>query len=55
MYGITEAGHSVMMHIHNFLPYLYVEVNDKLTLGENDLNTIKDHINKKLSGMTNGV
>ena len=55
MYGITEAGHSVMMHIHNFLSYLYVEVNDKLTLGENDLNTIKDHINKKLSGMTNGV
>jgi len=24
MYGITDGGHSVMLHIHNFLPYLYV-------------------------------
>lgn len=26
MYGVTDAGNSVMAHIHNFLSYFYVEV-----------------------------
>ena len=25
MYGVTEAGNSMMMHIHGFTPYLYVQ------------------------------
>ena len=28
MYGVTENGHSVMVHIHNFLPYFYVQLQD---------------------------
>ena len=26
MYGVTEGGNSVMAHVHQFLPYFYVEV-----------------------------
>jgi len=29
MYGITEGGHSVMAHIHNFLSYFYVELSQE--------------------------
>ena len=29
MYGVTEGGHSVMAHIHQFLSYFYVEVSEK--------------------------
>jgi hypothetical protein len=41
MYGITEGGHSVMLHIHNFLPYMYVEVSDDVTLTNENLEGIK--------------
>lgn len=48
MYGVTEGGHSVMAHVHNFLSYFYVEIsdqfrNDKWT--EEDLDNIKKSIN----------
>lgn len=26
MYGVTEAGNSVMAHVHGFIPYFYVQV-----------------------------
>lgn len=48
MFGITEGGHSVMAHIHNFLPYLYVELNDKLgELNETDLKELRIDLNKQ--------
>ena len=25
MYGVTEQGNSVMVHIHGYAPYLYVQ------------------------------
>ena len=30
MFGVTEGGNSVMVHIHQFLSYFYVELNDNL-------------------------
>jgi len=48
MYGITEGGHSVMVHIHNFLPYLYVEClpNFQSKFDNNFLEKVKDKLNK---------
>jgi DNA polymerase delta subunit 1 len=49
MFGITEGGHSVSLHIHNFLPYLYVSVNrwvKELDLKQRD--ALKEEINKRL-------
>jgi hypothetical protein len=48
MYGVTEGGHSVMAHVHNFLSYFYVEIaenyrNEKWA--ESDLDQIKKSIN----------
>jgi hypothetical protein len=48
MYGVTEGGHSVLAHVHNFLSYFYVEIadqfrNDKWT--SDDLDIIKKNIN----------
>lgn len=25
MFGVTDGGHSVLCHVHGFLPYFYVE------------------------------
>lgn len=30
MYGVTEGGHSVMVHVHQFLSYFYVEMSSQL-------------------------
>lgn len=30
MYGVTEEGNSVMMHVHGFLPYFYMTCPDQL-------------------------
>jgi hypothetical protein len=47
MFGITEQGNSVMLHIHNFLPYLYVELNSTLNdLSDKDLLELKQSINE---------
>ena len=48
MYGVTEGGHSVLAHVHNFLSYFYVEIadhlrNDKWTT--EDLEVVKKSIN----------
>ena len=47
MYGITENGNSVMVHIHSFLPYLYVELSPSFTtFDDRDLTDLKAVINK---------
>jgi DNA polymerase delta subunit 1 len=52
MFGITEGGNSVMVHIHNFMPYLYVELNEKLLdLQKSDLDTLKNMINTNYKNM----
>lgn len=49
MYGITASGNSVMVHIHNFLPYLYVEVSSgEDQISEKTLTDIKDLINRMM-------
>jgi hypothetical protein len=39
MYGVTEGGNSVMVHIHNYLSYFYVEMSSEL---ENKFNLKRD-------------
>lgn len=42
MYGLTENGNSVMIHIHNFLPYLYVELKSEFqNISKNELDELK--------------
>ena len=48
MYGVTEGGHSVMAHVHNFLSYFYVEIAPqyhKDKWGTDDLDKVKASIN----------
>ncbi|KAH7911043.1 DNA polymerase family B-domain-containing protein [Hygrophoropsis aurantiaca] len=45
MFGVTEAGHSVLAHITGFAPYFYVAVPRGFDLG--DLNAFADHLNKQ--------
>lgn len=51
MYGVTEGGNSVLAHIHQFLPYLYAEVDQKYQdrqFSQSDLADIKRQLNAKL-------
>ena len=54
MYGVTEGGNSVMAHIHQFLPYLYVEMNmnsNAVKTGSfsgEDLENVKQQLCQKL-------
>ena len=50
MYGVTEGGHSVLAHVHNFLSYFYVEIADHL---RNDKWTTEDleAVKKSINGM----
>lgn len=46
MYGITENGNSVMVHIHNFLPYFYVQLNHNIKkFDDQDMIDLKAVIN----------
>lgn len=52
MYGVTEGGNSVMAHIHQFLPYLYVEVTDRFRdhiFTKEDLSEITAQLNAQLN------
>jgi hypothetical protein len=45
MYGVTENGNSVMCHIHNFLSYFYVQINQNYQKDPptpEDIESIKD-------------
>ncbi|KAF8328374.1 delta DNA polymerase [Cantharellus anzutake] len=43
MFGVTEAGHSVLAHITHFLPYFYVATPRGFT--SEDLTPFREHIN----------
>ena len=46
IFGITAGGNSVGVHVHNFTPYFYVEVDTrKITLIPSDLAEIKNYLN----------
>ena len=56
MFGITAGQNSVSMHVHNFTPYFYVKVNTAAMpkpLGPDDLQGIKDQLNKWVTNSTN--
>ncbi len=42
-FGVTQAGHSVMMHVSGFLPYFYIAAPRGLTTPE--LGAFRDHLN----------
>lgn len=46
MYGVTDAGNSVMVHAHNFEPYFYVNAWDGMT--QADLHAFGDVLNSNL-------
>ena len=46
MFGITKAGNSVAIHVHNFTPYFYVKLNSHFNPGPADLTAIKEMLNK---------
>lgn len=52
MFGITESGHSVMAHIHNFLPYLYVQLSDEFNPSDLNLTDLKKQLNHSFLRMT---
>jgi hypothetical protein len=50
MYGVTEGGHSVMAHVHNFLSYFYVEISEQF-INDDFANNDLDNIKKSINGM----
>ena len=51
MFGVTEAGNSVMAHIHQFLSYMYVEIDHEFqgeSIAEADLTDLKNRINNAM-------
>ncbi|ESK97702.1 dna polymerase delta catalytic subunit [Moniliophthora roreri MCA 2997] len=45
IYGVTEAGHSVLAHIHDFLPYFYVA--QPRGFQEDDLDAFRQYLNSQ--------
>ncbi|KAG9037465.1 DNA-directed DNA polymerase delta [Tulasnella sp. JGI-2019a] len=46
LYGVTEAGHSVLAHVTNFLPYFYIPTPRGFT--DDDLSSFRDTINNQV-------
>ena len=54
MYGVTEAGNSVMAHVHNFLSYFYIELTNEgqaHNFTKDDLDQVKTNLNMKLGSL----
>ncbi|KAL0580603.1 DNA-directed DNA polymerase delta [Marasmius crinis-equi] len=47
MYGVTETGHSVLAHVHDFLPYFYVA--QPRAFQEEDLEAFRQYLNSSTS------
>ncbi|KAI5122485.1 hypothetical protein M0805_001394 [Coniferiporia weirii] len=50
MFGVTQDGHSVLAHVHDFLPYFYVPAPRGFT--EDDLEIFTDELNRQCDGRT---
>ncbi|KAK4054869.1 DNA-directed DNA polymerase delta [Microbotryomycetes sp. JL201] len=44
IYGVTDAGHSVMLHVTGFLPYFWIAAPKDFT--NNDCKPLMDHLNQ---------
>ncbi|EIM86884.1 uncharacterized protein STEHIDRAFT_79581, partial [Stereum hirsutum FP-91666 SS1] len=49
MFGVTEAGHSVLMHVTQFSPYFYIPVPRGFT--NEDVNAFRDHLDASAGGV----
>ena len=46
MFGVTEAGHSILVHVHCFTPYFYVQAPNGFT--EADCGAFRSALNTAL-------
>lgn len=53
LYGVTTDGHSVMVHAHGFVPYIWVKAPNGFNLAHCE--PFKKHANRILESLTKGV
>ena len=54
MFGVTQEGHSVLAHVHGFLPYFYVQAPSE-SFSDEDCATFRSSLDKALASDSKGA
>jgi DNA polymerase delta subunit 1 len=58
MYGVTESGHSVLAHIHQFLSYFYVQMTEQVAALYNHKEhekVLREQLENRLQGAVQAI